>query len=579
MIALWLLAKKNLKLLIRSKGSALVVVFAPLLIMLTLGLSFNTSNSYGINIGVYAASFTDEVKAFMQSLQDDGFRVVEYTSSEECVEDIKQGFAHTCVTVPESFAVEGNTAKEIIFYVDPSRINLVWMIQETMNTKLNVKSQQISQTLATDVLSRLSDTKGKIAAEKEKVTSTKDKNSQASSSSEGVRSSLSALDVSVPATAYDLATKDRFEAGMNAQLDEAIAKVKDAQSSLGAVNGSGKGTIVTSLDAAAVALDSAKVLMVNQSDSSLLAVSNLITALSQDVEATKAKLTTASTAILSSTTSLGEVSALLTDSVSSLEGVQGTMDQIISALDAQKTTDASVISTPLQTKIERINAGGTYLNYLFPALLVLVIMFTSLLLGTTLVMMEKTSPAYMRNFFLPVSKMTFVLATYVTNLILISIQVIVLLGISLFFLEDILLSLPLMALILFIAASVFTFLGMAVGYLFTSEETAVLGSISLGSLLLFVSGVILPIESISPMLRDITSFNPFVLSEKLIREVFIFQSGIQQIWVDLLILVGYAFFLFLFIMMIESLLHERLLNRTLHQHHTKHRDDQRRRVL
>jgi ABC-type multidrug transport system permease subunit len=194
-------------------------------------------------------------------------------------------------------------------------------------------------------------------------------------------------------------------------------------------------------------------------------------------------------------------------------------------------------------------------------------------------MMEKTSPAYMRNFFLPVSKTTFVLATYLTNLILIAIQVVILLGISLFFLGDILLSLPAMALILFIAASVFTFLGMAVGYVFQSEETAVLGSISLGSLLLFVSGIILPIESMSPLLRDITSFNPFVLAEKLIREVFIFQSSFQAIWVDLLILVAYAFFLFLFIMIIESVLHEHILNRTLHQHHARHRDDQRKRVL
>ena len=579
MIALWLIAKKNLKLLIRSKGSALIVVFAPLLIMLTLGLSFNTSNGYGLNIGVHAASFTDEVRSFMSSLREDGFRVVEYSSSiDECVDDIKQGFIHTCITVPESFAVEG-TAKEIVFYVDPSRINLVWMVQETMQTKLNVKSQQISQVLASDLLSRLSDTKGKIATEKEKVSATKEKNSQASSSTETVRSSLSSLDVALPANTYDLAAKDRFEAGMNAQLDEAIAKVKDAESSSGNVNGSGRGALVANLAAAQEALDNAKVLMVNQSDSSMLAVSNLVTLLSQDVDATKNKLTTASTAIQSGATNLAAVNGLLTESVSSLEGVQGTMDQIMAALDAQKTTDASVISTPLQTKIEKINAGGTYLNYLFPALLVLVIMFTSLLLGTTLVTMEKTSPAYMRNFFLPISKMTFVLATYLTNLILIAIQVVILLGISLFFLGDIVNSLPLMALILFIAASVFTFLGMAIGYIFSSEETAVLGSISLGSLLLFVSGVILPLESMSPLLREITSFNPFVLSEKLIREVFIFQSSFQAIWVDLLILVAYAFFLFLLIMLIESLFQEHLLNKTLHQHHARHRDDQRRRVL
>jgi len=52
----WLLTKKNLKLLVRAKSSALVVVFAPLMIMLILGLAFNTSDKYGLTIGVYSAS-------------------------------------------------------------------------------------------------------------------------------------------------------------------------------------------------------------------------------------------------------------------------------------------------------------------------------------------------------------------------------------------------------------------------------------------------------------------------------------------------------------------------------------------
>ena len=55
MNTLWLLTKKNLRLLIRAKGSALIVVFAPLLIILILGLSFNNASKYGLNIGVYSS--------------------------------------------------------------------------------------------------------------------------------------------------------------------------------------------------------------------------------------------------------------------------------------------------------------------------------------------------------------------------------------------------------------------------------------------------------------------------------------------------------------------------------------------
>src|SRR3989344_991916 len=118
MKSMWLLTKKNLKLLIRSKSSALVIFFAPLLIILLLGLSYNSSSKYGLNIGIYAPAFSDDVTSLATSLQEQEFKIVKYeTSVDECVEDIKQGLVHTCLSVPENLKVEGNQQKEIIFYV------------------------------------------------------------------------------------------------------------------------------------------------------------------------------------------------------------------------------------------------------------------------------------------------------------------------------------------------------------------------------------------------------------------------------------------------------------------------------
>src|SRR3989344_7861672 len=128
MSAIWFLIKKNITLLLRSKGSALTVIFAPLLIILILGLSYNTSSQFGLNIGVHSSSFTEDVTEFMDILKEEEFKIIKYESTlDECIEDIKNGFTHTCIEVQESFAIDGNTPKEITFYIDPSRINLVWM--------------------------------------------------------------------------------------------------------------------------------------------------------------------------------------------------------------------------------------------------------------------------------------------------------------------------------------------------------------------------------------------------------------------------------------------------------------------
>jgi ABC-type uncharacterized transport system permease subunit len=108
---------------------------------------------------------------------------------------------------------------------------------------------------------------------------------------------------------------------------------------------------------------------------------------------------------------------------------------------------------------------------------------------------------------------------------------------------------------------------MVIGYIFSSEETSVLASISLGSMLLFFSGLIIPLESVPAMFREITYFNPFVIAEKLVREVFIFSSPIASIWMELGILLIYALVLFLLILIVDSLMHKHLLHKMFHRHH------------
>ena len=559
---LWLLTTKNLRLLLRDKWSALIVIFAPLLIMLILGLSFNTSSKYGLNIGIYATSYNEEVNSFVKILEDQEFNIVKYTTSvEDCVKDIKTGVVHTCIQVPESLKVESNTPRQITFYIDPSRINLVWMIQETLKTKFDFKSQEISQGLTQEILSKLAETKGKIGENKAQISALKDKGNFEVASIDAITATLKMVDASLPETVYNSTSVSNA----TDQIKSAKKKVQDA---LG---------IISDAQFADESKDAIETLMTvaqNQLTSAANAAikdGQLISSLNADLDLTKEKLSYAGRLIVKSNTDMEVVTNSLKESIASMDSLLGTLGEMETTLGGQKVTEAGTIVQPLVTKVEKVGTESTYLNYLFPALLIIVIMFSSLLLGTTLVMMEKNSPAFLRNFFLPIRKATFVISIYLTNLILICIQILIILGLSLLFLEDSLPSLPAVALVLFITASVFTFLGMAIGYIFISEETGVLGSISLGSVMLFLSGVILPIESVSTTVRDITYFNPFVLAEKIIRQLFLFQASLSEVWAELYILIGYAIVLFLLILIMESLLHQRLSHRFMKYFHPKHR--------
>ncbi|MBI4147485.1 ABC transporter permease [Candidatus Woesearchaeota archaeon] len=586
MKSLWLLTKKNLKLLVRSKTSALVVFFAPLFIILLLGLSYNSTSKYGLNIGVYAPSFTSDVESLMSSLQEQEFKIIKYeTSVDDCVKDIKAGLVHSCVSLPESLAVEGNEQKEVLFYVDPSKINLVWAVQDMLGDKFNLRSQEISKELSGSLLSAVSDTKSKLEEQKTQLSSAKDKNSAASSATQEINQQLSSLDLTLPASTYNPQLITDFKTSAPSKIKSGLSEVKDAREVVEASELEDKSAILSSLSKVEEKLKSLDTSVngaaasgntTSNTTASTSSFLNTLTLLEDELTNTKIKITAAASAVGSTTSSLSATTQNLQESVSALDTAQQKVNEMRASLDAQKVTDANVLSAPLVTKIESVSQESSYLNYMFPALLVLVVMFSSLLLGTTLVMMEKNSPAFFRNYFLPLRKGTFVISTYITTLVITLVQVVVILAVSAAFLKGNILQLLPVAGVLLLSSSVFSFIGMGIGYSFKSEETGTLASISTGSLLLFVSGVVLPIETISPVIRSITGFNPFVISESVIREVFLFNADMAGIWPGLATLAAYAVGLFVIILIAEYLVHKHFISGFMRHRHLKHRQQEKR---
>lgn len=565
MKSLWLLTKKNLQLLVRSRSSALIIIFAPLLLILILGLSYDTTSQFSLNIGVYAPSFSGDVESFINLLQEEEFNIIRYESSlKKCEEDLQAGIVHTCISLPESLHVESNQQKDVTFLVDPSKVNIVWMIQETVQSKFNLKSQEISQQLSQNILSTLSETKSVLDTGKSSLGLTTERSSATIISAKSTLASLNSIIIEIPATEYNTSSveiaKEKISDSQE-QVFDAINLINDLN-----MSGSDKIEIINVLNQANNNLDGAGDLFQNGTDT----IPSIITALQHELEQTKTSLTSIAEAVGSTKVQLGEMTSVLEEIVNSVDTVQSSLGEARIKIDSQSVTDSETISSPLIVKIERVGEEGTYLNYLFPSLIVLVIMFGSLLLGTTLVMIEKNSPAFIRNFFVPVKKVTFVVSTYLTNLVLIVAQIAIILITTLFFLDNLASALPAVALVLFLAASVFTFLGMVIGYIFASEETGILASISLGSLMLSLSGLLLPLEGVTPLLREFTFFNPFVISEKLIRQFLLFDASFSLIWQDLLILVGYVLILFFVILAIESFLHQHLIKRFMKHHRKVH---------
>ncbi|MBR9690363.1 ABC transporter permease, partial [Candidatus Woesearchaeota archaeon] len=213
-----------------------------------------------------------------------------------------------------------------------------------------------------------------------------------------------------------------------------------------------------------------------------------------------------------------------------LEDIDTAMTGILADISQIEVISAQNIVSPITTSIETVVAEKSQLDYLFPSLIVLLIMFISILLSSTLIIMEKNSKAYFRNFTTPTSDFVFILATFVTSIALMIVQILVVLVIAgIIFKTPFLQNFFSITLLIFLISSVFVLIGMAIGYMFNTEQTAMIGAISVGALILLTSDIILPIENMPVYVQNLARVSPFVMGSNTLRKVILFSAGFRDI--------------------------------------------------
>jgi hypothetical protein len=94
---------------------------------------------------------------------------------------------------------------------------------------------------------------------------------------------------------------------------------------------------------------------------------------------------------------------------------------------------------------------------------------------------------------------------------------------------------------------------MAVGYFFSTQEGAIMASIVLGSIFLFLSNLVVPLESFAPALTSIIKYNPFVLASELLRKSLLFNISLKEVLPPIIMLGGAALLIFLLVIISVSL--------------------------
>ena len=565
--------KKNFKLLIRSKGSALIVILAPLLVIFLVGIAFDNSNTYALNIGVYSSEYSELSESIVQELVATDYNIERFTNNKTCVDNIKMGLIHTCIGFPPKMNIDkDDVSNEIVFHVDYSKINLVWMIIDTLSNKLSETSDQLSMDLTGVILNKLKETRVEVSNDKPIVVDIKTGEENLNKEINKIYESLDKLDLKIGIDEFNITTmrlssETQFKQ-LNRNISKFINRTRDAVARIErSNNGSGLQTYFNKIDNAIEGLE-------NETDYQLknwTFINTSLAAIETNLNSVSEKLKQAETTRDDITKKKKEITTkVITSNLENIEKIKESLDKINENIGAVKITSAEKIVNPITTRIEPITSEETHLNYLFPSLLVLVIMFISILLATTLVMMEKHSPAYFRNFTTPTGDLSFIFATFFTTLVIILFQVVIMLGISAYFFSaKIIPSLLNICIVLLIIISMFTFLGMIIGYIFRSEETGIIAAVSTATILLFVSDMILPLESVPRHLLNILMYNPFVIAKKLMKQIIIFNEPLKNLMFDVYILLGIIVAVFIFTMIYLKLTKKHFVQKLLHSRYRK----------
>ncbi len=516
----------------------MIIILGPLLVIFLVGIAFDNLNQYSLSIGTYSKSYSPLTDSFITKLEGKNFRVEKISSEEECIDLIRQGKLNTCITFPKNLDLDSDQMNEIVFHVDNSKINLVWMVLESISDKLSERSSELSLDLTTDLLNKIDLTNDELYKIRPTITNLKTEN----------KNSADLIDDAerrITANVNDLRKK---QAAMHTTL---VRKINSAQELVYDI----KQVIdQTEYNSTKQKLEELK--------TDLIALENKITVQGESLSDWKILENILEDINEIAINNLNSIDNNLKKSEIKIKEIQSAVNKVYGEVSDIKITNATTIVNPITTRIKPVTRERSYLNYLFPALVILVIMFISILLGNTLVMMEKHSPAYFRNFITPTRDIIFILATYLTNVILVFLQLIIILLISsVFFKAQILSTIPATILILLLSITFFTFVGMTIGYIFTSEETSTLAAISIGAIFLFLSNVILPLETMPDSIRNAARFNPFVLGESLLRKAIIFQTKFSLLYRDILTLLAYSLVLFLIIWISQKIVRKHLIHK------------------
>jgi len=550
---------KNLKLLFRSKESAFTIIFGPLLIILLVSAAYTGGdNDTRIRIGTYAPEYTGLADKVITSLNAQGHLVSVYNNKSACIAPIATGKLHTCIIFPPDFRFKENGTNEVVFAVDYSRINLVYEIIDQLSKEFQLQRTELAEGAAGDVLQRVTLAENEMHSQLAQGQTLNEQLGAVTKDLATGQEELGSVDVNVNFTDLrqirgrvtglgSIVTNLHVEA--EDAIDHAIKTLEDVEDNV-------------QNETQDLVYDTISYLKNNASDNlreisdkapeAMNEVSDIIDDAANNMEVVQQKYEELVAASDEADKRIGSANDELARATGRLTELQGKLAHVDNSLQQMLGLKASSLAAPITTRIEAVNSEESNLTFTYPYVLMLVIMFLGLMLNSSLIVMDKTSTAAFRNFTTATKDEYHLLLSFVTTFLILLLQTLVILAVSYFFVKAPLFNNfgPSIIIITF-AITLFSFLGMIIGYLSTTQEAAMITSLSIGSVLLFVSNLVLPLEAMNKLVGFLSVYNPYVVMSELLKQSILFDLRLIEIPGKMALVIAAIIGLFLLVIAIQ----------------------------
>jgi ABC-2 type transport system permease protein len=202
----------------------------------------------------------------------------------------------------------------------------------------------------------------------------------------------------------------------------------------------------------------------------------------------------------------------------------------------------SVIASPINLDRVPVFRNRSYLDFLMPGIISIVLMFISFLLASITIVQERSKKTLIRTLLTPLSLGMFLFEKTAALIIIAFIQGIIMLIVAFVF-YGILIPADQLAqlfLIILVYAAAFIGIGMALATLAESENTAMLLTLVLSIPMLFLSGVYFPFETMPDLMILFGNALPITMGIRALETVLIYQKGFEDFSVYLIPLLVYG---------------------------------------